>query len=360
MISHGKARNGFLFSALGIMAFMVALAIVVLILQWAGFSVGWGLQFQSPLFLIIMFMVLAVFAANLFGVFEISLPSRLQTDMSDHSAKEGYVGDFATGVFAAMLATPCSAPFLGTAVAFALTGRTVDVFLVFLMLGLGLAAPYFILALRPDWIRYLPKPGRWMVAVKTTMAVLLALTAIWLLWVLNGVAGPVVAGLVAVLAGGFVGIAAIPSMGATFRTGGLAMIAIAALIAPGLATDPQSDETASRHWVAFDRSEIPKLVSQGKTVFVDVTADWCLTCKANKALVLDRGPVVKLLNSENVVAMQADWTRPDEAIARFLESHNRFGIPFNIVYGPKKPNGILLSEVLSVSSVTDAISSASR
>ena len=121
---------------------------------------------------------------------------------------------------------------------------------------------------------------------------------------------------------------------------------------------PITSSPNTTNWIVFDRGAIARLISEGKTVFVDVTADWCLTCKANKALVLDRDPVLSILETEDVVAMQADWTRPDPAISRYLESKNRFGIPFNMVYGPNAPGGILLSEILTSLSVIDALNQA--
>ncbi|WP_134016819.1 protein-disulfide reductase DsbD family protein [Litoreibacter halocynthiae] len=351
-------RGGFLMSALGVLAFMWVLATGVLALQAAGMSIGWGLQFQNSAFLTIMFMILVVFAANLFGVFEISLPSALQRRLASAGAREGYLGDFATGAFAAVLATPCSAPFLGTAIAFALTGRAIDTVLVFTSLGLGLALPYLLFAVRPQWVKLLPKPGRWMIVIKWVMGLLLTLTAIWLLWVLNGVAGAWVVSTVFGLSVGFVFLAALPRLGENVRIASLVSIsALAFLVASNFTTAP-TPRTSSQDWAEFDRSEIPRLVSQGKTVFVDVTADWCLTCKANKALVLDREPVAGLLQAENIVPMQADWTRPDPEISRYLETHNRFGIPFNIVYGPNAPSGVLLSEILSSDAVIRALEEA--
>jgi suppressor for copper-sensitivity B len=346
-----QVRYGFLMSALGVLAFMWVLSATILALQSVGVTVGWGVQFQSPVFLTIMFLVLAVFAANLFGVFEISLPSGLQTRLARSSGREGYGGDFATGAFAAVLATPCSAPFLGTAVAFALTGQPVDVIVVFTALGLGLALPYLLFAWKPGLIRLMPKPGRWMVVIKWVLGLLLAATAAWLLWVLSGVAGVQAAAFLLGLATLFVAIAAIPKIGSLTRVVSLTVIAIFGLAMTGSVTSPAKAKQVDQDWVVFDRGEIPRLVSQGKTVFVDVTADWCLTCKANKALVLDRAPIFDRLQGNDVIAMQADWTRSDPAISRYLESHDRFGIPFNIVYGPNAPDGIILSEVLSTAAV---------
>ena len=347
-------------SALGVMTFMWALAAGILSLQAFGITVGWGLQFQSPVFLTIMFMILAVFAANLFGIFEMSLPSRLQSRLANSGGREGYLGDFATGAFAAVLATPCSAPFLGTAIAFALTGRSIDVIIIFTMLGIGLALPYLVFAARPEWITHLPKPGRWMVIIKWVLGLLLALTAAWLLWVLSGVAGIWVAMAVLGLSLGLVLLTVVPKLGTFTRMISLAATSIVAILTAMFFAAVPSAQTVSENWVAFDSGEIPRLVSQGKTVFVDVTADWCLTCKANKALVLDRNPVAQLLMSNDVIKMQADWTRPDPKIARYLEANNRFGIPFNIIYGPNAPNGILLSEVLSSGKIKTALEEARK
>ena len=363
VLSHGdrpkyEVRNGFLMSAFGILVFMWVLSASILTLQAAGVTVGWGLQFQSPLFLTIMFLVLAVFSANLCGIFDISLPSGLQSRLARSSGRDGYIGDFATGAFGAVLATPCSAPFLGTAVAFALTGRPMDVIMVFTALGLGLSLPYLLFASNPAMIRVLPKPGRWMQVVKWILAGLLAGTAIWLLWVLMGVAGVWVATSALVFALLFVLFASIRLPLRFARPIILIAIAVVSIGLPGFLNPPQTRSDIGQDWVKFDRSEIPKLISQGNIIFVDVTADWCLTCKANKTLVLDRAPVVDRLRGDNVVAMQADWTRPNPEISRYLETHNRFGIPFNIVYGPNAPDGIILSEILTADAVLSALDAA--
>jgi len=355
-------RMGFLFSALGVMVFMWVLALAVLALKAFGVSVGWGLQFQNPVFLTFMFFILAAFSANLFGAFEFTLPADLQTQLADTGKGKGHWGDFSTGAFAALMATPCSAPLLGTALAFALTGRPIDVVAVFTALGVGLALPYFAFALRPGWINLLPRPGRWMIVVKVILGILLFLTALWLLWVLSGVAGQMAA--LAVLIPTLIVIAIVTMWSKASGRGPWVLLALGlvpTIAASSLAVDdvPQPDTLAtSTAWVVFDRGEIPRLVSQGNTVFVDVTADWCLTCKANKALVLDREPVASVLAREDVIAMQADWTQPDPAILRYLESYDRFGIPFNIVYGPNAPEGVLLSELLSTSEVLAAIEQA--
>jgi len=354
-----RIRTGFLVSALGVLTFMWMLAGATLALRAAGVSVGWGLQFQNPVFLALMIAVLALFAANLAGLFEISLPSAWSTALARAEDRRGLLGDFATGAFAAVLATPCSAPFLGTAIAFALSGRAVDVLLVFTALGLGLALPYLAVATRPGLVAALPRPGRWMVVLKLVLGALLALTAGWLLWVLAGVAGEAVTATVALAVALVVLLLWQGSRVAlTLRAAGVAGLLALAMLAPAVLTPPPPAATETGGavvWTGFDRAAIPRLVSQGEVVLVDVTADWCLTCKANKALVLDRDPVAAALAGDGVTAMQADWTRQDPAISRYLAEHDRYAIPFNIVYGPGAPEGILLPELLSATEVMQAL-----
>lgn len=359
--SLARIRRGFLASAMGVLAFMWVLAFALIGLRAMGHTVGWGLQFQSPLFLTIMLAVILIFAANLIGLFEITLPQSWMTKMSATGNGRGYLADFSTGALAAVLATPCSAPFLGTAVAFALAGSVIDIIGVFTALGIGLATPYFLVALRPSLVNALPKPGRWMIWMKYVLGKLLLGTAIWLGWVLMKNSGVVVAGLVVLV---LLGIVAVLAFGERLKSSAVLVICgclfFVAAVVPSIVPTPIAAEVnvADTIWEPFNRAEIPSLVADGKTVFVDVTADWCLTCKANKRLVLSKGQVAEHLNSESVVPMIADWTKQDESIARFLQTNGRFGVPFNIVYGPNAPEGIALPEILTSDAVLRALKDA--
>ncbi|MBR9763579.1 MAG: copper-binding protein [Rhodobacteraceae bacterium] len=358
-LSPARIRTGFAVSALGVLAFMWVLAGATIAARGFGLTVGWGLQFQNPIFLAVMLVVLVIFSANLFGLFEIALPSSWQTRLSRAGGGAGYGGDFATGAFAAILATPCSAPFLGTAIAFALAGRAIDIAVIFTALGVGLSLPYLVVAAFPQIVRRLPRPGRWMIVLKIVLGMALAATALWLFWVLSGVAGQTAAlwiGLASIGAMALLSAHRIPA-GARI-TGASALAAFAIALSGYLSEADQSAPTAGVDWAEFERSEIARLVSTGQVVFVDVTADWCLTCKANKTLVLDREPVASRLREPSIVAMRADWTRPDESISRYLESFGRYGIPFNAVYGPAAPGGIVLPELLSTEAVLEALSDA--
>ncbi|MCO4847780.1 MAG: thioredoxin family protein [Yoonia sp.] len=355
-----QTRLGFLASAAGTVSFMWALAAGVLVLQALGVSVGWGLQFQNAYFLIALILVLAVFTANLLGVFEFSLPQGLMTRLS-RSRGHGYAGDFATGAFGAVMATPCSAPLLGTALAFALTGTTQDVVMIFTAMGIGLALPYLVVAARPKWISQLPQPGRWMIAVKATLGAMLFGTLVWLLWVLQAVSNlNVMTAIVAILTAILICIIWNNRVQSSLPVVVALIVASTSFALPMMLKKPAAAQTTDLNWVPFSRSDIPKHVSLGHRVVVDVTADWCLTCKANKILVLSREPVAGALAAPDIIAMQADWTRPDPAIQQFLESNGRFGIPFNVIYGPAAPEGIVLSEVLTEASVMNALSQAAK
>lgn len=347
-----RIRAGFLMSALGVLSFMWVLALTLIAIRMAGGQIGWGIQFQSPIFIGVMLSIITVFAANMLGLFEITLPQNFNTKLADVDGQPGLAGDFITGALTAILATPCSAPFLGTAVAVALSGSAGVTLAIFTALGVGLAAPYLLIALRPGLISALPKPGRWMLVVKWIMGLLLVLTALWLATVLASLAGwSVVAGVVGLLAIGLIAVIYQPLVAAVLIAG--AML-IPAIISP--ATTNQAE--ASDLWAPFELQLIPDYISSDMVVFVDVTADWCLTCKANKALVLDQDAVEDALKSDNLVAMQADWTRPDDTILAYLQSYDRFGIPFNIVYGPGAPDGVALPEILTRSAVLEAIAQA--
>ena len=358
--SVSQLRAGFLATAGGTVAFMWVLAFSIITLQTLGYAVGWGMQFQNAYFLIALILVVGLFSANLFGIFEVSLPSSWMARLSGRFGR-GYVEDFSTGALTAVLATPCSAPLLGTAIAFALSGTAGDILAVFTAMGIGLALPYILTAVWPGFLSRLPKPGPWMMSLKIVLGLLLAGTVVWLCWVLIGVTSPTLTGLVLLGLGLIVPTARAyqvqPRRGLLW---GMTAILGMTLAAPALLPNRPADATNSSasYWVEFDRSRIAREVSQGKTVFVDVTADWCITCKANKTLVLDREPVFGALGGEGVIAMRADWTRPDATVQSYLEAHGRYAIPFNIVYGPDAPEGIILSELLSVDAVLEALSTA--
>ena len=362
-VGHGESsaelRRSFLATALGILLSFLVLAGAMLAVRSAGMAVGWGAQFQQPAFLAAMAVLTTLFAANLWGWFEISLPRAIADRASLAPGRPSMLGSVAAGALATLLATPCSAPLLGTAVGFALAGSSLDILAVFAALGLGLALPYFAVAVVPALAHLLPRPGHWMLTLRRILGLALLGTSAWLVFVLVAEAGLPAAALVAAFLVAlllFLGFA----RASRWRTTGVLLAIAAAFGAVMILPSPQAapSRLADTLWRPFDRTQIAGLVREGKVVFVDVTADWCVNCKFNRWLVLDRSPVRERLAAPGTVAMIADWTRPDAAISAYLMSYGRYGIPFNAVYGPGAPSGIALSELLSAEDVLRAIEKA--
>ena len=312
-------RLRFLAGAAGIVTSFMLLAGGLAMLRLAGGTVGWGIQFQNPLFLSVMIVMLGVFALSLLDRVIIPVPRFAQTlaGMAGGTGNTPYRSDFLAGMLATILATPCSAPFVGTAVAAALSGGMADLFGIFLALAIGLAAPWLLVAAQPALVAFLPRPGPWMVWMKCGLALLLVGTMIWL----------------------------------------------GSILAEVLSPAPSDDAVgADALWQPWSQQAMVDSLAAGTPVFVDVTADWCVTCKANKALVLDRVPVAPVLSSAagdgRLLLLRADWTRPDDAIAGFLASYGRFGIPFNIVMTPGGTEDRILPELLTSGSVLQALENA--
>lgn len=365
VVSHGggdpkQVRLGFLATTAGIIVSFLALASLAVGVKAAGFAVGWGIQFQQPLFIIAIVVILTLFAANMWGLFEINLPGQVSDVAVRASGGTSLKGNFFQGAFATILATPCTAPFLGTSIGFALSRGAGEIYAVFFALGIGMAAPFILVALFPVLATKLPKPGPWMNWLKKFLSLALVATAVWLLSVM----GFQVSANAAFVVGGLM--AAIALLFALRKYASPAMVravpaAIVIVIAGAFATPAtlsalnlngsDSPSAIASDWQPFDQAAIGPLVAAGNVVFVDVTAEWCITCQVNKKRVLQVGDVAEVLNNSKVITMRADWTKPNADIANYLASFNRFGIPFNVIYGPNSPSGVVLPELLSNSAV---------
>jgi suppressor for copper-sensitivity B len=372
VVSHGgeapgRIRAGFLASSAGIITCFLLLGTVAVGLQSAGLAAGWGIQFQQPAFLAFMIAIITLFACNMWGLFEIRLPGAVADAAVNSGRSGGLGGHFLTGAFATLLATPCTAPFLGTAVGFALSRGPLEIYSVFLALGIGLAAPWIVVAAFPVLANRLPRPGHWMITLKRILSIALIGTALWLLSVLWFQIGSAATGIIASL---MVAIAfsvwqyrhlGEKARFATWVVVGL-LTAISMLGASSFNGEGPERAIAAgeadKTWRKFDLAAVRNEVAKGNTVFVDVTADWCLTCQVNKALVLNRGRVAEILGDGSIIAMKADWTKPDPVISDYLKSFGRYGIPFNVVYGPAAPQGVPLPEILTESSVLAAFEKA--
>lgn len=372
-VAHARIRRNFLASAAGILTAFLVLALTLTGFKAAGATIGWGIQFQQPEFLVAMALILALFTANLWGWFELRLPGRVADAALAASGParapddETMTGAFLSGGFATLLATPCSAPFVGTAVGFALARGPLEIVAIFLALGLGLALPYLAVAAFPGIAHRLPHPGRWMLHLRAVLGVALFTTMAWLVSVLAAQIGTASAGALALTL-----VVMLAVLWAARRTGGttqrlawtaLVGLALLAFVVPArLASQRGATGTETARvegkWRPFDPTAIDSLVRGGHVVFVDVTADWCITCQVNKAAVVSRGEVAARLADGSVVPMLADWTRPNDAIAQYLAGFGRYGIPFNVVYGPAAPAGIPLPEILTSDAVLDAFAKA--
>ncbi|MBY0380834.1 MAG: thioredoxin family protein [Xanthobacteraceae bacterium] len=356
-----QARKGAVATALGILTSFLLLAAVLIGLKQSGAALGWGIQFQQPWFLVAMAAVTTLFAASFFEWLPIQLPQAI-AQISGGSARGPQIEAFLSGVFATLLATPCSAPFVGTAVGFALTGGPLEILAVFACLGLGMALPFMAVAIAPRLVTWLPKPGTWMVRLRQVLGLLLLGTAAWLLAVLWSVAGAVVTVTVTVLLASLLVLRAFATHRASdqkwpgIATAGLVAAALVAASLPASGVTGQHDEADG--WQAFDPAAIDTLVAQGKTVLVDVTASWCLTCKVNELTAFADSQVKERLAQPGTIRMRADWSRPNPAIAAYIQRFGRFGIPMDVVYGPRNSDGQALPEVLTPTTVLRALDDA--
>jgi suppressor for copper-sensitivity B len=368
IIKHSNApisriRFAFLATIFGILTCFFIFAALAVIIKLTGNSLGWGLQFQNPYFLISLIIILVLFLGNMLGVFEINfdqiLTSLLNKKITDGERKKNiFIPNFLSGILAVLLATPCSAPFLGSAISFALTQNFSTIFLIFISIGIGFCLPYIILLISPKLVHLLPKPGSWMLQIKQLLAGLLAATIMWLVYVLSqniGVMPALLAGALAISI-----LACVKIRSEFLKYFSIAVIASATFaLSSGLKNHQAAKkEIYESFWLSFDEAEIYKRVAQGQVVVVDVTADWCLSCKFNKLRVLQNAEVMSKLKSGNIVAMRGDITKPNEEIMKYLHKNNRFAIPFNAVYGPNAKQGLLTSELLTKKELFELIEKA--
>ncbi len=369
---HKLRTHGFVYTA-GILVSFWALVALLLGLRAAGATLGWGFQFQSPVFLSLMASLLFFLGLSLAGQFEIGLT--LTSAGGSLAAKQGYAGSFFTGVLAVVVATPCTAPFMGAAIGYALAQPAAVTFAVFTALALGLAAPYVALTLQPAWTRLLPRPGVWMDVLKQAISVPIFATVIGLTWVLAQAYGSsllvaVLAGfLLLAIAGWFLGRWPAKRWSAT-----VAALILLAVIATSVAAPKQfavapaaspaqlsSEGSAARSaWQPWSADAVQHSLAVGQPVFVDFTASWCLSCQVNERVALGQPEVQQAFTAANVALFRADWTREDPAITEALTALERSGVPVYALYAPGQSDPQLLPQVLTPGIVVDAISKLPR
>ena len=359
---HKLRAHGLVYTA-GILVSFWVLVGVLLGLRAAGSTLGWGFQFQSPVFLALMAGLLFFLGLSLAGQFEIGLTLTGAGDSL--AAKHGYTGSFFTGVLAVVVATPCTAPFMGAAIGYALAQSPAVTFAVFTALALGLAAPYVALTLQPAWTRLLPRPGVWMEILRQAISVPIFITVIWLAWVLAQAYG---AGVLAALLGAFLLLAIAgwflgrwPAKRWASVVAGLILVAVIAIcaFAPGklvVASETLNPPEMKGLWQPWSEDAVSRSLAAGQPVFVDFTAKWCLSCQVNERVALDQPEVEQAFRARDVVLMKADWTRHDEAITQALTALGRSGVPAYALYTPGQSQPQMLPEVLTPGIVTDALS----
>lgn len=363
--SGGHARVSALWYTAGVLLSFLVVGAIALALRAAGQALGWGFQLQQPLVIGALVYLMFAVGLSLSGVF--ALGHRFAGAGHELTARSGPAGDFFTGVLAVVIASPCTAPFMGAALAFAFTASTPVALLVFAFLGLGLALPFLLIGFVPGLAQRLPKPGAWMETLKHFLAFPMYLTAVWLLWVLGKQRGVDAIGLALVglvlLALGLWWYQRLRLQAAPLRRA-LAVLLLLASVVPlvlvhRLPRDVAGPATAGEA-VPYSAAKLAALRAEGRVVFVDMTADWCVTCKANEKAVLGREDFRASMRQADAVFMQGDWTNVDPAITAFLEAHQAVGVPLYVVFPSDGGEGEVLPTVLTQDRVAAALARARR
>jgi thiol:disulfide interchange protein/DsbC/DsbD-like thiol-disulfide interchange protein len=361
-VSRGKARRQAAAYTAGVVVAFVGLGAALLAARAAGAAAGWGFQFQSPVFVAGMAWLLFAVGLNLSGVYQIG--SGLAQTGHGLTARPGYVGSFFTGLLAVVVATPCTAPFMGVAIAAGLAEPPGVTMLVFVAMGLGLAAPYALLAMVPTLGRVAPRPGRWMEILRQALAFPMYGASAWLVWVVSQEAGST--GVLATTAGlvllGFAGWVLGITQGSADRGRRIGQSAAAAAglaalaVLSGIAVTPSvAQQAAGSGAEPFSASRLATLRAEGRPVFVDMTAAWCVTCLVNERVAIDTNAVQRAFADHHVAYMKGDWTRQDPQITNYLRENGREGVPLYVYYPPHGQPSVL-PQILTENTLLDELS----
>ncbi|MEO8206074.1 MAG: thioredoxin family protein, partial [Chthoniobacterales bacterium] len=361
-------RHGLAFIT-GIFLWFLGLGVVICLLRNAGQQVTWAFQFQNPYFNLAISVLVFVFALNLFGVFEIVLPGFAGSGAANLADRGGYAGSFFQGVFATLLATPCTAPFLGTALGFAFSQSNAIILAMFAAVAFGMAFPYFFLSANPGWMKFLPKPGLWMERVKQFMGFPLIATLLWLLYIIGqqkGIEAMIWVGcflLVLAVVCWIYGAFATPVSSARSKVIAIFMVLILTIGGAYYCIGIQFEQSSQKKdpnqiaWVPFSPAALAELRGEGKPVFLDFTADWCVTCKFNERFAINTPAVRAAFKKQGIVPMQADWTNADPDITEALKQFGRVGVPFYVFYpAGKSDQPVVLPELITEQIVLNALS----
>lgn len=357
-----RVRCAFLATFLGIISCFILFSFFAIAIMLTGNEFNWGLQFQNPYFLIFLIIILLFLTANMMEIFKVEF-NRLITNFLNKKIHEKekniIVPNFLSGILAVLLATPCSAPFLGAAISFSITQNAYIIFLIFTIMGIGFGLPYLILLISPNLVKRIPKSGQWTFKIRKILTSLLIATIIWLIYVLSGTIGLFASIIASILCLLFFFCFKIKYTSLKILAFGTLLITIFFMPKAFENRTKPTWHKADRIWQDFNEARLHQLVEQGNVVVVDVTANWCLTCKFNKVRVLHDQEIVDKLSEQNIIAMRADITKPNQEVINFINKKGRFAIPFNAVYGPHAKNGLLTSELLNKKELLKLIEQAS-
>jgi thiol:disulfide interchange protein DsbD len=354
----GRLRRHGLVYALGILVSFWIIVAALLALRAGGSEAGWGFQLQSPVFVAVLALGIFFFALSLAGQFELGLS--LTSVGGNLAQKQGYAGSFFTGVLATIVATPCTAPLMGAAIGFALAQPPLITFAIFTALALGLATPYLVLSFQPAWTKLLPRPGPWMEILKQLTSVLLFGTVIWLMWVYGHLAGTDGVDRVAWLCVSLLLVAIAGWALGRWPARWISAVAAVLICAAALGVALRHPKDTTLTWQPYSEQTLSQARSEGKPVFIDFTAAWCLSCQVNERLVLRSEDVQRELANNKVVLIRADWTKYDPAITRELASVGRSGVPTYVIYPIGKSTPDVLPELLTKDIVLNALKKDTR
>ena len=322
-------------SFLGIIFSFILLSLIIILFKVIGTDLGWGFQFQNFGFLLVVSCIIFIFCINLLGFFEILLSSTLLNKLNSYASEQSFRSYFLSGVFSTLMATPCSAPFLGTAIGFSITSSYQNIILIFIFISFGFALPYIISSVRPSLVSILPKPGKWMENFKLILGLILLITFGWFLSLMNFNAFTIIT-LTFIILLYFIFLK---------RNQFSIITSVVCLTIISYFLIPSSKD--SLVWEKFDETLLNKQIENGDLILLDFTASWCVTCQVNKITTLDSKKLKDFIIQNNVKIMRGDWSKRDKDILEFISKYGRFGIPVNIVFGPRDGKGVILPEILS-------------
>ena len=348
---------------LGIISFFILLAIVTIIFKIIGINIGWGMHFQSPTFIMLLITILLIMAGNLWGDFEFNLPPKFASYLLSMNIDNKLISSYFNGLLMAVLSTSCTAPFLSTAIAYSMTQDSVYILLYYFFIGLGMSIPYILLFANLNLLKCIPKPGKWTIKLKKFFAMIFIANVVWLLFILSK---QVKLSSILIFIGFIVILKKVLMItygyfnNSSNRYYAAVLFCILLLFSINLvikydSSAKEEEVVINNKWKVFEAQSIKNEIAKNNFVFVEVTADWCATCKLNKILVLDHKSVYEVFEKHNVKLFKADYTQNSDMIFKFLKKNNRYGIPLYIIYGPGNKQGLILSEILTFNKIYQAI-----